>query len=77
MSSVFFNNCIYDLGKGLRHFSACSAFCMGKLSPTCSGLKGPIVLCFLSIVYDVQYVAVTAAHQHYLGLNQRNLNLLE
>lgn len=34
---------------------------MGKLSPTCSCFKSPIVLHFLSIVYDVQNVATTAA----------------
>lgn len=69
-----FYNCTYDFGKGLWHFSAWSAFYMGKLSPTCSCFKSPIVLRFPSIVYDVQNVAATAASQHYLGLNQRNWN---
>ena len=59
-------------GKGLWHFSAWSAFYMGKLSPTCSCFKSPIVLHFRSIVYDVQNVAAAAARQHYFGLNQRN-----
>lgn len=75
MSSLFFfYSCTYDFGKGLWHFSAWSAFYMGKLSPTCSCFKSPIVLRFLSIVYNVQNVAATAARQHYFGLNQRNCN---
>lgn len=73
MSSLYFYNCTYDFGKGLRHFSACSAFYMGKLPATTSCFKSPIVLCFLSVVYDVQSVAATAARQHYLGLNLRKL----
>lgn len=71
----FFYNCIYiyKTGKGLWHSSAWSAFYMGKLSPTCSCFKSPIVLRSLSVVYDVQNVAATAACQHYFSLNQRNL----
>lgn len=71
---VFFYHCIYDFGKGLWHFSAWSAFYMGKLSPTCSCFKSPIVLRFLSIVYDVRSMAATAACQHYFSLIQRNWN---
>lgn len=50
----FFNfiyNCTYDLSKGLWHFSACSAFYMGKPSPTSSCFKSTIVLRFLSVVF--------------------------
>lgn len=60
--------------KGLWHSSAWSAFYMGKLSPTCSCFKSPIVLRFLSIVYDVQNVAATAPRHYCLGLNLRNWN---
>lgn len=64
-----FYNCVYMTGKVLWHFSALSAFHTRTLSPTCSCFKGPIVL---TIVYDVQNVAATAARQHYFGLNLRN-----
>lgn len=47
--------------KGLWHVGAWSAVYMGMLSPTCSCFKSPIALGFLSIVYDVQNVAATAA----------------
>lgn len=46
-----FLNCTYDLSKGLWHFSACSAFYMGKPSPSCSCFKSTIVLHFLSVVF--------------------------
>lgn len=52
----------------------CQRFVWENLSPTCSCFKSPIVLCFLSIVYEVQNMAATAACQHYCGLNQRNWN---
>lgn len=57
----FFYNCIYMTVKGLWHVGAWSAVYMGMLSPTCSCFKSPIALGFLSIVYDVQNVAATAA----------------
>lgn len=79
MSSLFFLTFFFFLvyiqyvfGRGLWHFGAWSAFYMGKQSPTCSCFKSPIVLHFLSIVYDVQNVAATAPRQHYFGLNQIN-----
>lgn len=63
MSSVFcFYNCIYDFSAVMydQHFY------VGTLSPTGSCFKSPIVLYFLSIVYDVQNVSATAARQHYV-----------